>query len=177
QAVARYQGGHFKQAGFYLAAAEKLDGAGMNRRAAAHKLRGLLALADGRPGRAADSFVRSVAVRPDPFLFYWLGHYNLRMRSLSQALNSYRSAVQTLDKNFRRGGSRRDRMLHALLPYQCPTAQDGLKDGGSAWLTRRRRDPFSNPHLGVTIWNRNLHPLEYAAAAHMAWVLARHMHP
>ncbi len=190
--IAVYRQGFHKRSRFYLTIAEKHDRAWLDGRAEAHKLRALLYLSEDRPELAADSLVRSVRLKADPFLFYLLGNYNLRMRSYKQARASYRAAVlrarNLADKT---GGKAGDgtrkktvdpalRIITSELPFACPAASaaGNVQKAGlrrTPWVDAVRNPPFAHFERSESLWTRGLHPLEYAAAAYQALALNRYL--
>ncbi len=170
-AVDSYRRGHFQQSFFFLRAARKHDPPALARSASAHRLEAFLLLADGHRAQAAAAMVRSVALKPDPVLFYLLGEHNLSLRSLRQARNAYRDAVTQHDRLYERGsGAPEGTPLFAALPFACPR-----EGGASAFLEGRRSNEFAFGHKAAHLWDRTLHPAELALAAYQWLTLERHL--
>lgn len=170
RAVHSYRSGSAKQAEIYLNMAFKADWRWTYSRNDAHKLKALLFLIDNRRAEAADSMVKSVNLKGDPFLFYLLGQYNLGLRSWRQAANSYHQAVEEI---VARGGDSKIPLLSTAFPFGCPLPD--RKDPGKhdAWLNSHHDNPFADFNRFDEYWTRTLHPVEFTLAVYQALTLSR----
>ena len=169
--VDSYRRGLFQQSAFYLRAARKLDPGQLSRSATALRLEAFLLFSEDRRGPAAALLAKSVALQPDPFLYYLLGSYNLGLRSLRQARNAYRSAVLTHGRLYERGpGEAEGYPIGRFLPFACPTAPEQARFFGS-----QRVNPFASGAEAAALWDRVLHPAEVALAAYQWLTLSRHL--
>lgn len=173
QGIEAYKSGSLQHSEFYLRAAQRLDPAQLNRSAEAFKLEAFLKMAvDDRAG-AAQAMVRSLKIRPDPFLAFLLGDFNLGLRSLRQARNAYKLAVESHGAQFRRGqGQRTESLLWRHLPFACPS-----KEETKTYFTEAGQNPFGDASKTALLWQRGLHPLELATAAYQLATLSAHIAP
>ena len=173
KAIHAYRLGFHKRAWIYLNHAARLAPGYSAARPEAHKLRALLLLAAGKKGEAAHFLVKSVALRPDPFLFYLLGSFNTSLRSTRQARNSYRrAAALQIGRDRTPPKGKAFPLLPSLLPFYCPGRGKRRKNETSR-LKRMAENPFADFDRSNELWERGLHPLETAAAAFQSLVLTR----
>ena len=170
-AVDSYRKGLFQQSGFYLRAARRLDPALLEESATAFRVEAHLLLAEDNAGRAMEAMVKAVRRKPDPFLYYLIGNYNLGLRSLRQARNAFRAAVTTHDRLYERGTGRAEgHPLDRYLPFACPTQGDEARV-----LEAHRTNAFASGAQARSLWGRDLHPAELALAAYQWLTLTRHL--
>ncbi len=161
EAVADYQNGRDDKAFFHLAIAGDVDRAFIMASADAYRLRAFLYLSAGRRSEAMAELVKSLKIRPDAFLFYLLGSYNLGLRSFEQARNAFQSAAQNHPPGVSAG-----RTLREIVPFACPGDND-------LPLEEIRKDPFRNPDMFSRIWEQKLSEEEYALSAFLSFSISR----
>lgn len=169
-AIRAYRAGSAKRADLFLKMAVKADWRWAYSRYETHKLRALLYLIKNRRAEAADSMVKAVQLRGDPFLFYMLGQYNLDLHSWRQAANSYRRAVEEI---ISRGGDSDIPLLPTAFPFGCPLPDHRDPGKHDSWLNSHHDNPFADFNRFDEYWTRSLHPVEFTLALYQAFTLSR----
>jgi len=166
QAVEEYRTGWPEKASFHLSIAENIDPDFVKENADAHRLRAMLFLASGDDASASSELVYSLRIRPDAFLYYIIGIYNLNLRSYEQARNAFRQAEELAVQ-----AGPRDDTFREIIPFGCPAKAGDLPLDGI------RRKPFEDPENFNRIWSRGLSGEETALSAFIAASLSMLLEP